>query len=315
MKRGLSFVLVLVTMFSLAVPAFAAEVHGATTVIGGEEPRTIYDVPTNENAMPSVSVNMYQTNSTQSSNPRAEWINDTTEVLEEAYNQEVVSVTEDDNYITFHYAYDEDKLEEGQLSVTKYLKPESALATSANVATKLNYAWGWDRDYYYSNDKKSAANFQYAVSTMLTLFADTVFEYSLGSLLSMAVDLLGINADYAKAVTAENTVKFYYCNKIGYVQDTVFGYWLPYAYVGERRAFNRVQVVYYDYAGQPRTGNPIEQYGYPSNNPTNYAKREKKAHYDDDSWIINRALTQYLNDDGVYSSIYETVGNLCDEMP
>ena len=84
MKRGLSFVLVLVTMFSLAVPAFAAEVHGATTVIGGEEPRTIYDVPTNENAMPSVSVNMYQTNSTQSSNPRAEWINDTTEVLEEA---------------------------------------------------------------------------------------------------------------------------------------------------------------------------------------------------------------------------------------
>lgn len=315
MKRLISFVLCLVTVFTLVLPAFALEPGNSTSALDTAAPSTIYDIPTTEAAMPSAMTNAYIKNSTRLSTSRAAWIDDTTEILEEAYHQEVASVTEDENYIVFHYKCDEQKLEEGQLLVTKYLKPESTLASTANIATKLNYAWGWDSGYYFVNSSKKAKNYQYACSIFLPLFVDKAFEYSLGTLLNMAVDILGINADYSKEITAEDTVKFYYCNKIGCVQDTAFGYWLPYAYVGERRAFNKVQVVYYDDAGQPTTGVPVERYGEPSKNPTNYDKIEKKTHYDDDSWIINKALVQYQNDDGVYSDIYQTVGHLCDEMP
>ena len=50
-----------------------------------------------------------------------------------------------------------------------------------------------------------------------------------------------------------------------------------------------------------------------------YAKKvkkvQKKSHYDDDAWIIRTAISQYENDDGVYSDIYEVVGNISEKMP
>lgn len=88
-----------------------------------------------------------------------------------------------------------------------------------------------------------------------------------------------------------------------------------YAYVGERRAFDKVESIIYDTAGQPHTKSFVEENGIPSNNPTNSKKVQKKSHYDDDAWIIRTAISQYENDDGVYSDIYEVVGNISEKMP
>ena len=51
---------------------------------------------------------------------------------------------------------------------------------------------------------------------------------------------------------------------------------VPYAYVGERRAFDKVESIIYDTAGQPHTKSFVEENGIPSNNPTNSKKVQKK---------------------------------------
>lgn len=49
--------------------------------------------------------------------------------------------------------------------------------------------------------------------------------------------------------------------------------------------------------------------------PTNYDRIEKKPNFDNDSWIINKAISCYKNDEGVYSNIYMTVFNLSPKLP
>lgn len=81
------------------------------------------------------------------------------------------------------------------------------------------------------------------------------------------------------------------------------------------KSFDKVESIIYDTAGQPHTKSFVEENGIPSNNPTNSKKVQKKSHYDDDAWIIRTAISQYENDDGVYSDIYEVVGNISEKMP
>ena len=176
----------------------------------------------------------------------------------------------------------------------------------------MNYAWGWSQGYSYKNNQKSALA-SVATNILLTTFTDKV--YNLGTIFSDAVSVIGATADYSRPITATNWVKFYYCNKIGCVQAPNYGYWLPYAFAGERRAFDKVESIIYDTAGQPHTKSFVEENGIPSNNPTNSKKVQKKSHYDDDAWIIRTAISQYENDDGVYSDIYEVVGNISEKMP
>lgn len=318
MKKVLSAILVCIMLIGLFVPASAAEAKEETQpalqVVNNR-----FDIPTHEKSIPVVSAENQSRSATGEFNTlsissRAKWAEETADILEEAYAQEVVAISEDADYIIFEYNYDDTKLEEGQLLLTKYLKPESNLAGKSSINTKLNYAWGWAQGYSYKNDQKSAM-YNATGGLFLTLFSDAVMTLPLSTVISSAISALNFTADYSKAITVTDWVKFYYCNKIGYVQDPNYGYWLPYAYVGERRGFNKVDSIIYDYAGQPHTKGYMEEDGIPANNPTNSRKVQKKSNYDNDAWIINKALTQYQNDDGVYSNIFETVGHFCETMP
>lgn len=318
MKKVLSAILVCIMLIGLFVPASAAEAKEETQpalqVVNNR-----FDVPTYEKSIPVVSAENQSRSATGEFNTlsissRAKWAEETADILEEAYAQEVVAISEDADYIIFEYNYDDTKLEEGQLLLTKYLKPESNLAGRASISTKLNYAWGWSIGYSYKNDKKTAT-MATSAGVVLTLFSDAIPNMPMGTVISTAISYLNATADYSKAIDATDWVKFYYCNKIGYVKDPTYGYWLPYAYVGERRGFNKIETIVYDIAGQPNTIYIREETGIPSNNPTNSAKVQVKTNYYNDSWIINKALTQYQNDDGVYSNIFETVGNFCETMP
>ena len=287
MRRIVTLLLSTCLVLSLSVPAFANTKEEEMSKHASDNTLSKYGIATQEDAMPLISefsLHCAQSfgNTTLDLPARAKWVADTSAVLEDAYDQNVIDVVEDSDYIIFYYDYDESKLEDGQLLLTKYLKPESSLGLQ--------------------NPSESGLS-----------FTDKV--YNLGTIFSDAVSVIGATADYSRPITATNWVKFYYCNKIGCVQAPNYGYWLPYAYVGERRAFDKVESIIYDTAGQPHTKSFVEENGIPSNNPTNSKKVQKKSHYDDDAWIIRTAISQYENDDGVYSDIYEVVGNISEKMP
>ena len=317
MRRIVTLLLSTCLVLSLSVPAFANTKEEEMSKHASDNTLSKYGIATQEDAMPLISefsLHCAQSfgNTTLDLPARAKWVADTSAVLEDAYDQNVIDVVEDSDYIIFYYDYDESKLEDGQLLLTKYLKPESSLGLQASLNTKMNYAWGWSQGYSYKNNQKSALA-SVATNILLTTFTDKV--YNLGTIFSDAVSVIGATADYSRPITATNWVKFYYCNKIGCVQAPNYGYWLPYAYVGERRAFDKVESIIYDTAGQPHTKSFVEENCIPSNNPTNSKKVQKKSHYDDDAWIIRTAISQYENDDGVYSDIYEVVGNISEKMP
>ena len=306
MRRIVTLLLSTCLVLSLSVPAFANTKEEEMSKHASDNTLSKYGIATQEDAMPLISefsLHCAQSfgNTTLDLPARAKWVADTSAVLEDAYDQNVIDVVEDSDYIIFYYDYDESKLEDGQLLLTKYLKPESSLGLQASLNTKMNYAWGWSQGYSYKNNQKSALA-SVATNILLTTFTDKV--YNLGTIFSDAVSVIGATADYSRPITATNWVKFYYCNKIGCVQAPNYGYWLPYAYVGERRAFDKVESIIYDTAGQPHTKSFVEENGIPSNNPTNSKKVQKKSHYDDDAWIIRTAISQYENDDGVYSDKY-----------
>lgn len=314
-SRILSMILSFCMVLSLAIPAFAYSENAYNST---DDTLQKYEIPTEEDAMPLVLGDALLSQSTRSNTlsipARANWARKTASILEEAYEQKVVNIAEDNDFIVFYYICDETKLEEGQLLLTKYLKPESKVVRGASINTKMNYAWGWSRGYSYKNDRKSAL-FSAASGVALSVFADNLLTMNLGTIFSAAIAGISATVDYSRPITATDWVKFYYCNKIGCVQDTTYGYWLPYAYVGERRGFNKIETIIYDKAGQPHTVSYMEEDGKPSSNPTNSRRVQKKSHYDDDAWIIRTALSQYKNDDGVYSDIFEVVGNISDKMP
>lgn len=157
----------------------------------------------------------------------------------------------------------------------------------------------WDHVYFIDNEysqywKKFLYRFGY--EKYLSPFAIPKEE-------NISVHSLG---DIENSIISEKALMYStFCNKHN----------ISYAYVGERRAFDKVESIIYDTAGQPHTKSFVEENGIPSNNPTNSKKVQKKSHYDDDAWIIRTAISQYENDDGVYSDIYEVVGNISEKMP
>ncbi len=97
-------------------------------------------------------------------------------------------------------------------------------------------------------------------------------------------------------------VNYYYLNKIAFIK--INGRWIPYAIVGSRQAaLSRVEI--YDDVGQILT--------YSSNEILNII--DKKPHFNDDNWIINKAIENYENDEGIYSNIYGSVFRFSYELP
>lgn len=161
MRRIVTLLLSTCLVLSLSVPAFANTKEEEMSKHASDNTLSKYGIATQEDAMPLISefsLHCAQSfgNTTLDLPARAKWVADTSAVLEDAYDQNVIDVVEDSDYIIFYYDYDESKLEDGQLLLTKYLKPESSLGLQASLNTKMNYAWGWSQGYSYKNNQKSA---------------------------------------------------------------------------------------------------------------------------------------------------------------
>ncbi len=302
-KKIIVCVVVSLMIMSSIMPAYASSGNQLPhmTAIPTEQANFL-NIVTHEKAMPILpSSYLKAESSTLKNSTRAAWINSTKDILEKAYGQKIRSVEEDTNVIRFLYettdvvipdqVLDADDLSctKPQLLMTEYAKPESqlamqGLASTNSISTKINYYYDWSNGYYkMSSGVAKTLSEAYNVSMLIAAGV-------LSNLQAVVLTVATISGDSVMSsmpVSGETYVKYYYLNKISYgLSGTA---WLPWVTVGSRRSFSRKTSVYYDAYGQP-TSEFTEVNGVPSNNPTNYQAIEKKAHFDDDTWITNQTI-------------------------
>lgn len=294
-KRLISAFLGIVLCLGLCVPAFATS-----------DPVTpltdVPDVPlTSEDEMPEIILTRGSPENTLEISSRKEWAESTCRVLEDAYSQRVQSVSEDKDYIIF--TFEEPKRVAGDTNYigrVDYLKPESQLATTS-YSTKITYMYGWG-DGYYSLEEQSG---RWDLVKNLTITVAGLGKKL--TIASFAASMLGISADYikpAEPVRAANTAQYYLMNKIGQLKDPRTGLWGMYVYVGSRRAFYRTILEKKDSYGHYDTLGYEETKPDSLTNPSNYDKVEFKAHYQDNSWIIDKTKNVFENAAKAYMDVY-----------
>ena len=264
---------------------------------------------------------------------REVWIEDTTEYLETFYGQSVSNVSEDENYITFYFSSNNssDKAERylnkpalelskesvpninGEILKVEYLKPESSLASST-LSTKIVYMWGWS-DGLIRVDSSPDAGVAFNSASSIAL---AYFGKQLGTLRSIVLTCFQLTAsDFislygeTRLVRGETYENCYYQNKIACAY--VNGNWLPGCEIGSRRLFHGSLAGYKTNAGQwimDKWTQP--QVGRPENNPTNYNDIQKKNHFDDNQWMMNRAIEYYTTVDAekyidIFANVYNTL--------
>lgn len=242
---------------------------------------------------------------------RSDWIEKVKEINESTYDQKISNVLEDEDYIIFEFEMNEeskykkvviDNIEYVNVQIDKimYLKPESRLyvTSSKSTSTKIVEYYGWSSGY--SLYKKKSGQFGSIINLLIgyiptqSVFVSWVLSEAVGDLYDSIVD--------SASVEAKTFNKYYYRNRCGCVYNSIASAWLPIAQVGERRTFGLC------FGSVPNEyGEPIPVYGPETNannstNPTNYHGREKKSHYDDTSWIINKAIETQST--GGYADIY-----------
>lgn len=248
-------------------------------------------------------------------NSRQSWVEEVTEILEVATNQTIERIVETENYISLYFEVVEMEsskktLDPSNLDLTKpiitvvhYLKPESKLLESSTTSTTSSYQtriyeyYKWSNGYYKIGSKSGVFN---TISNVLIAYSPIVsktVQAILGEVASYFINAV----DKSKTVTAETYNKYYYHNKVGQVYNNKI--WMSTAYVGSRRTFIKVWSTYFDKAGQPKSIN-YENNGYPSSNPTNYNSIEKKSYYDNNTWIMNRAIQALNPNSGIHINVY-----------
>lgn len=188
-----------------------------------------------------------------------------------------------------------------QIDRILYLKPESTILSQSEISpsstiisdpggtngsTKIVEYYGWSNGYVRYSGKtgifKSVINLWIAYVPTATKLGSWILGEALGSLYN--------SFEKNKTITAESYNKYYYKNKAGCVYSKASKGWLPIAYVGERRSFGWAWGTYKNAYGEPIIKKAKTKNSNNSKNPTNYDSREKKAHYDDNSWIIKKAI-------------------------
>ena len=265
---------------------------------------------------------------------RAQWVQDTAKYLENVYEQPFSHIEESEDFITFYFDVQENS-ETNQLSISpeeldnkevyddqevpyyddqvymvQYVKPESALA-STTYSTKFVYYWGWAEKYQLLDSSPSAGTiFNVSSSVMLMALAGAVTPLQSVVLTAFQMTISEFISAYSSSVSVlgKTYANYYFMNKYAYV--LVNGTWLPGCVVGSRRGFNYCSGGYVTSGGQTVWTEITGKVGYPDNNPTNYDTLDKKPHYDDNTWLINKAIEYFtVYDTSLYNDIYGTALN------
>lgn len=283
---------------------------------------------TDEPAMPSLDSNVYQINSNSSTiNQRGEWIEEVTSIQEETYNQKVINVTEDSDYIIFEFETNEDNtindFDENYNEITgvqilrvSYLKPESTLSNNNTISpyasvptdpesgssTKIVEYYGWSSGYTTYDKEAGLYKSIYNLAISLVPTKSVLVSWVISEAMGSAFDIVTNNV----YITAQTLNKYYYRNKAGCAYMN--GAWLPIVLIGQRRAFGWEWATMNNSDGEPIVYKNAVTNANNSKNPTNYdGSIEYKSHYNDDEWILNKVTA--TKNSGGYSDVFASVSN------
>lgn len=245
---------------------------------------------------------------------RQKWIDDTIVVSEQIYNQEIDYVTEDQDYIRFVFKPNDfvildQKLDSSNVQYTEfqidevaYLKPEAkGIYDPDKLQAKIITMWGWSNGYYVVDEKTGIYN---SIANVFLTYCgpkEKLFSWILGEALGYTFSSIDKN----KSATGECRNKHYYKNKWGSIYNG--SVWAPTAAVGEKRSLAWAWGMAHKESGEPVPNIFPAKQANDTTNPTNYDHREKKPHYDDDQWILNKAKETYGY--GGYYDCYGYAGN------
>ena len=278
-----------------------------------------------EPSMPVLNTREYQLNSASTLNQRSEWIDQVTLIQEEKYNQNVINVTENEDYIIFEFETNENVVSSKdnesidiQIIQVSYLKPESNInnelvnennklsllnESRSTYSTKIVEYYGWTNGYELYKTKSGIYS---SIMNLFIQFVPTELQ-----LVSWVVEeACGIISDEITAntyVEAQTQNKYYFRNKAGCVQ---FGTtWAPIAYVGQRRSFGWCWATKTNEHGEPILYKNEVKDANNSKNPTNYdGDIEYRPHYNDNTWILQKAI-ETCEESG-YVDVYGMVRNV-----
>lgn len=247
---------------------------------------------------------------------RDEWKKATKDELERAYSQKISSIYENDNYIIFEF-YPKESVKKDEYSVNdkgiisvEYLKLEGEIGeklinakSTTSLDTKIITYYGWSNGYEnYVKKTKNLIDFVgFAIGFVPTLskVASALQILAFGNSLYQSLD-------DSTPITTQTLYQSYYQNKVGsvYFANT----WNNTVYVGSRRCFGcSWSCILYD---SGMASNPYwtsKKTPNSQSNPTNYdGSIEKKTHFDDNNWIIQKALEQW-NAHAIYKDVYKMV--------
>lgn len=312
-RKIMSLILSFALIAGLATPAFATEGISSDKTTHNKELESF--LTTNEEPVPVLSAKeistlprSYETLSTAS---RANWLNATKKTLEKAYSQTVSRVSETTDYIVFEFTAPEKiRTNFGYIAKVEYVKPESRIA-NVEYETKITYMYGWMDGYYPLEEQNGTWN---VIKDMLITVAGYINQLSV---YTFAYTVLDVGYNFFQptdTVKAANTTQYYVLNKIGQVRHDITGLWLQWAYVGSRRAFYRTIMEVENQYGHWTTVGYKETMPNSMTNPTNPDKTEKKAHFDDNEWIIEKAINSFLYE-RAYRDVYGMTIYFSENMP
>lgn len=294
-KKITALVLVIaITMSLLATACFGTEVFSLQDNII-QESLVNSKWTTTEVEMPKLETNDYKqatSHNTILTPERAAWVEHTTRALSDAYSQDVSKIEETSDLIIFEFEqpFDTNIYEEHVLKV-EYVKPEARSTT--NYETKFVYLWGWSSDYLYLDSAEGTCSTLKDISITVTGLSKRLSGYVFAySIIGSMVDLL----NGPDTVELESFSKCYFLNKLVYVKSNTHGLWVPYAQAGIRKDFTVRNFISIDRYGQPNIEDTYEKNGTPSSNPQNYDNMLVSNHYNNNDWLIDKAIEAFEAD-------------------
>ena len=325
-KRLITLFLAFTVCLTMTIPAFAnGNCESDSEISVSEDLSAQMNLPcTYETAMPEIplnyGINALAEQETLMLPERKEWVKETTEILQDAYCEKVVSVYETESAVVFEF--EEPNPEEflfGENYIMKevYMKPEAS-SSSANNATKISYVYGFGEGMYENGafDVDSREGKWSTIMNMVITVAGLKKECSVAA---AVLSLCGLSSDFFSATTpvkVDNLAQYYFINKVGRVQDTLTKQWVPLSYVGLRKDFRNFYVYENKNGYLLKVGEDVT---VPNNfvNPTNADATYAKPHFWDDDWIMDKALSIYEQDSRrAYMDVYLLIdGFYHDEYP
>lgn len=301
---------------------------------------------TNEPAMPTAlsAVGGAQTQNVGNSlaAQREIWLDQIVEYNENHYDQAVSTIVEDnekytlffepkqidDNqFTTYDYALtgiEEIDASKWGVSRIEYLKPEAISLSmgSTNIRPnstivvngttydyKFTYYYAWSNGYYKIQSKNIASYLAAAAANLTLSYTPDGLSKLATWIIGQAVGDMFSAFDQSLPVTAETHCKYYYENKVCSVKPTGTSYWYPTCQIGRRLSFGwSWSTVRLKATGEPTLyieQNPKDGNGTP---PTNYDSQAKKSNFDNNTWMINKAIETMTT--GGYANVFAICTNL-----